>query len=71
MYCVIPSSTHEVLILPYDKEMSKEGLDEMVREVNGIEVKGDEILSDKVFFKDDKLAKRETIHCVVSFFGLD
>ena len=52
-YLVIPSSIHEVLILPYDKEMSKEKLEQMVKEVNSTDVKEDEILSDKVFFKDD------------------
>ena len=49
---IIPSSVHECLLLPYDKSLSLELLNVMVNEVNALEVKEEEILSDHVYMYD-------------------
>lgn len=49
-FFVIPSSIHEVILVPYDKLITKEILMEMVRDVNHTQVARDEILSDLVYF---------------------
>lgn len=46
---VIPSSIHEVIVMPYDKEFEKNQITQMVREVNGAEVPPEEVLSDHVY----------------------
>ena len=46
---ILPSSTHEVLLLPYDKEMIKTDLYEMVREVNEAVLEETEYLSNSVY----------------------
>lgn len=47
---ILPSSLHEVLLLPYDKDEDPEMLREMVRSVNVSEVPEEDILSDNVYF---------------------
>lgn len=47
---ILPSSVHEVILVPYDKSISKESLTEMVKDVNHNQVAEDEVLSDKVYF---------------------
>lgn len=49
-FFVIPSSIHEVILVPYDKSITKEILTEMVRDVNRTQVARDEILSDVVYY---------------------
>ena len=51
-YYVLPSSTHEVLIVPVSAGMDVEMLSTMVREVNATEVSAQDKLSDKVQFYD-------------------
>lgn len=51
-YYVLPSSIHEVLILPDDGEMDVKELESMVRDVNAAEVAPHELLSDKVQYYD-------------------
>ncbi len=46
---ILPSSIHEVLMIPYDRTMTRELLSEMVRDVNHTQVARDEILSDSVY----------------------
>ena len=51
-FYVLPSSVHEVLIVPYNGEMEPKMLGEMVREVNKNEVERQEVLSDRVYSYD-------------------
>lgn len=47
---ILPSSIHEVLIIPADKSGSYEELSDMVREVNATQLSREEILSDHVYY---------------------
>lgn len=51
-YVILPSSVHEVLILPNANEMDRSALEDMVRTVNATEVKPNEVLSDNVYVYD-------------------
>lgn len=51
-YFVLPSSVHEVLIMPGNGEMQTKELENMVREINATQVAPDEVLSDKVQYYD-------------------
>ena len=51
-YYVLPSSVHEVIILPESKSVSKRDLTALVREVNDTQVEEEEILSDRVYYYD-------------------
>ena len=51
-FYVLPSSVHEVLIVPDNGEMELKMLGEMVREVNKNEVERQEVLSDRVYSYD-------------------
>ena len=58
-YFVIPSSVHEVLILPDNGIFQVPELNAMVQEVNETQVERQEQLSDKVQFCDKKTAVLE------------
>lgn len=47
---ILPSSTHEVILLPASNIIDKSNLSEMVKEVNINEVAEEEILSDNVYY---------------------
>lgn len=47
---ILPSSIHEVILVPNDKSISKEALAIMVQDVNRTQVSCDEVLSDSVYF---------------------
>lgn len=47
---ILPSSIHEVILVPYDKSITRESLSDMVIEVNLTQVAEDEVLSDRVYF---------------------
>lgn len=47
---ILPSSIHEVILVPYDKSISMEALVSMVQDVNRTQVSCDEVLSDSVYF---------------------
>lgn len=49
-YVVLPSSIHEVLIVPIEDEVRESQLTEMVREVNGTQVAPEERLADRAFY---------------------
>lgn len=53
-FYVLPSSVHEVLIVPDNGEMEPKMLGEMVREVNKNEVERQEVLSDRVYSYDNR-----------------
>ena len=51
-YYVLPSSIHELLILPDNGSMQLSELEAMVREVNATQVAPEDRLSDKVQYYD-------------------
>ena len=53
-YYVLPSSVHEVIILPESKAVGKEELMQIVCEINHTQVPDEEILSDHVYYYDIK-----------------
>ncbi len=48
-FYIIPSSIHEVILVPLREEISSEALREMIRQVNSTEVEPMEILSDSLY----------------------
>lgn len=60
-FYILPSSVHEVLILPKGEDVSPKELGQMVRMVNQAEVKREEVLSDRVYEYD---RERQTIRQV-------
>ena len=48
-YYILPSSIHEVIVVPESKSPVKQDLEEMVREINETQVEEEEVLSDRVF----------------------
>lgn len=51
-FYILPSSVHEVILLPYAPEYELSQLQEMVREINQTELQPYEILSDRVYQYD-------------------
>ena len=49
---ILPSSIHEVLLIPYSEEMAEMDFQGMVREVNETSLSEEEILSDSVYIYD-------------------
>ena len=49
-FFVIPSSVHEVIVLPVTEEFDKESLDSMVRDVNATVVSSEDFLADGTYF---------------------
>lgn len=47
---ILPSSVHEVILLPFSEYLSKESLLEMVREINSTQVEEYEVLADSVYY---------------------
>ncbi len=55
---ILPSSIHEVIVVPFTKDISQNDLYQMVREVNATQVAPEEFLSDNVYLykmEDDTL----------------
>lgn len=53
-FFVLPSSVHEVIIVPASSGAGQEDLEAMVREINTTQVLPEEILSDRVYYYDRK-----------------
>lgn len=51
-FYVIPSSIHEVLLLPADNKDEQEEIKAMIKEINDTQVRTEEILSDSLYFFD-------------------
>lgn len=49
-FYILPSSTHEVLLLPESKAPSKEELDQIVQEVNREALEPEDYLSDHAYY---------------------
>ncbi|HAJ74474.1 MAG TPA: hypothetical protein DCM49_06755 [Lachnospiraceae bacterium] len=56
-YFLIPSSIHECLILPNERDYSLDKLSELVREVNRTQLAPQEVLSEHAYFYDRKKKK--------------
>ena len=57
-FYILPSSVHEVILIPATDRTSISELSEMVQEVNGTEVARDEVLSQHAYYYSRK------DHCV-------
>ena len=53
-FYILPSSIHEIILLPAEGEEDVEALKNMVREVNESQVEREEVLSDSVYYFDWK-----------------
>ncbi len=53
-FYILPSSVHEVILLPAQGNEDSEALKNMVREVNETQVEREEVLSDSVYYFDRK-----------------
>lgn len=51
-FYVLPSSTHEVILVPDNGNMQTKELEDMVKEVNATQVPPEDLLSDKVQYYD-------------------
>ncbi len=51
-FYIIPSSVHEVILLPDDGRLLEENLKEMIFEVNRTKVDPEEVLSDNLYYYD-------------------
>lgn len=54
-YYILPSSIHEVIILPKSQAPTWENLNDMIREINETQVEVEEVLSDHAYFYDAEL----------------
>ena len=54
-YYILPSSVHEVVIVPYSKEISRGEMDNMVRDINETQVADEEVLSDHAYLYDIRM----------------
>lgn len=48
-FYILPSSIHEVLLIPYDMTLEKKALMEMVSDINGSQVPTEDVLSNQVY----------------------
>ena len=53
-FYILPSSVHEVLLLPAEGRKEDESLSAMVREVNRTQLSAEEFLSDHVYYYSRK-----------------
>ena len=60
---ILPSSVHEILILPESEVEDEQYLRDMIREVNGTQVEPEEILSDNLYFYDRLKNRVEIADC--------
>lgn len=51
-YYILPSSIHEIIIVPESKSPTRENLNDMVVEINETQVDVEEVLSDHVYYYD-------------------
>ena len=56
-FYILPSSVHEVILLPVRKDYTKEKLQEMVRQVNRTQVAEEDVLSDNIYLYSKKMRK--------------
>ena len=49
-FYILPSSVHEVILLPFHKNIDRESLKKLVKDVNYTQVAPEEVLSDQVYY---------------------
>jgi hypothetical protein len=54
---ILPSSLHELIVLPYKDEVDIDQMRAMVREINSTQVAAEEVLSDNVYVYERKVGK--------------
>lgn len=65
-FYVLPSSVHEVILMPGSKALDQSDLDEMVVEINEMHVEDEEVLSDHVYYYErgtKRLVMRQYTRC--------
>lgn len=60
-FFILPSSVHEVIVIPESQVENKDGLITMVKEVNATQVAPDEVLADNVYSFDAKTEELRAI----------
>lgn len=60
-FFILPSSIHEVILIPDDEEMEAEELWKMVCEINATEVEPEEVLTDSIYYFSRKNKKIEKL----------
>lgn len=58
---ILPSSVHEVILIPDEKQVEKKKLEEMVRDVNMTQLEPEEFLSDTVYYYSTERKKVERL----------
>ncbi len=56
-FYIIPSSVHEVIIVPAEEGHSRKAMEQMVRQVNATQVAPEDVLADSVYYYSRKLRK--------------
>ena len=56
-YYVLPSSVHEVIIVPESNSPGQEELEHMIVEINETQVEPEEVLSDRAYYYSRKEAR--------------
>ena len=56
-FYILPSSIHEMIILPKSREIAKEELDAMIQDINHTQVDTEEVLSDHAYLYERGLGK--------------
>ena len=56
-YYVLPSSVHEVIIVPFSPGLDSRELDEMIREINITQVEEEEVLSSHAYLYERRMGK--------------
>ena len=64
---ILPSSCHELIIMPYDANTDLRGLQKMVEEINLTNVDEKDVLSDNVYVFD---CEKKTISLACDTYGL-
>lgn len=60
-FFILPSSIHEVILIPDNEELEAEELWKMVCEINATEVEPEEVLTDSVYYFSNKNKKMEKL----------
>lgn len=60
-FFILPSSVHEIIVIPESQVENKDGLITMVKEVNATQVAPDEVLADNVYSFDAQTEELRTI----------
>lgn len=60
-FYILPSSIHEVILLPEDESISRNFLQNMVREINASAIKPQEFLSDEIYYYDREMRQIQLI----------